>query len=302
MRLSLIGMAGTGKSYWATKLSEHGFKLFCCDDLISKKLAPLLKRPDGATMRMGEWMGFPFHAGYKKRESKYLNFEIDVLNEILDCLEGHDNTLDEDVVVDTTGSVIYTGKGILKRLRQYTTVVHLSIPPEVREQLLTAYVSNPHPMLWRDIFSKEPNETHEAALERCYPKLFSARQRLYECNADVEIDYYTRREEGFGVSDFLHLATSKSQSKGGMKMTNEKKVVKGGFRATLALLISIIALVLAIVSFNRTVTQSDLNAEVRNLQEKLKEVKQETTARVNKIREETGKAMEKIGKALKKEE
>ncbi len=205
MLLSLIGMAGTGKSYWANKLAEHGFKLLCCDDLISKKLAPLLKRPDGTTMRMGEWMGFPFHAGYKKRESKYLNFEIEVLNEILDYLEDHDNNLDEDVVVDTTGSVIYTGEGILKRLRQYTTVVHLAITSEVREQLLRAYVSNPHPMLWRDIFSKEPGETNKEALERCYPKLIIARQRLYERNADVEIDYYTRREEGFGVSDFLHL-------------------------------------------------------------------------------------------------
>ena len=214
MRLSLIGMAGTGKSYWANKLAEHGFKLFCCDDLISKKLAPLLKRPDGTTMRMGEWMGFPFHAGYKKRESKYLNFEIEVLSEILDYLEDHENNLDEDVVVDTTGSVIYTGKGILKRLRQFTTFVHLSIPSDVREQLLRAYVSNPHPMLWTDIFSKGPNETNEAALERCYLQLFLARQRLYERYEDVEIDYYTRGGEGFGVSDFLHLAASKSQSKG----------------------------------------------------------------------------------------
>jgi hypothetical protein len=69
-------------------------------------------------------------------------------------------------------------------------------------------------MLWRDIFSKEPVETNKEALERCYPKLIIARQRLYERNADVEIDYYTRREEGFGVSGFLHLAASKSQSKG----------------------------------------------------------------------------------------
>jgi hypothetical protein len=207
-------MAGTGKSYWATKLAEHGFKLFCCDDLISKKLASLLKRPDGTTMTMGEWMGFPFHAGYKKRESKYLNFEIEVLNGILDYLEKNDNHPDEDVVVDTTGSVIYTGERILKKLYQNTTIVHLSIPPEIREQLLSAYISNPHPMLWRDTFSKSPDETDEAALERCYPKLFAARQRLYERNVAVEIDYYTLREEGFGARDFLHLIASKSSSKG----------------------------------------------------------------------------------------
>jgi len=210
MRLSLIGMAGTGKSYWASKLAEHGFKLFCCDDLISKKLALLLKKPDGTTMTMGEWMGFPFHPGYKKRELKYLNLEIEVLNEVLDSLEENDGNLDGNVVVDTTGSVIYTGEGILKRLRQCTTCIHLSTPPEVREQLLNAYMSNPHPMLWRDTFNREPNETHGAALERCYPKLFMARQRLYEHNADIEIDYYTLREKNFGISEFLHLAASRS--------------------------------------------------------------------------------------------
>jgi shikimate kinase len=210
MRLSLIGMAGAGKSYWASKLAEHGFKLFCCDDLITKKLARLLKRPDGTTMTMGEWMGFPFHPDYKKRELKYLNLEIEVLNEILDSLEENDGSPDGDVVVDTTGSVIYTGEGILKRLRQCTTCIHLSTPPEVREQLLSAYVTNPHPMLWRDTFNREPNETHGAALERCYPKLFMARQRLYEHNADIEIDYYTLREKNFGISEFLHLAASRS--------------------------------------------------------------------------------------------
>ena len=210
MRLSLIGMAGTGKSYWASKLAEHGFKLFCCDDLISKKLAPLLKRPDGTTMTMGEWMGFPFHPTYKKRELKYLNLEIEVLNEVLDSLEENDGNLDGNVVVDTTGSVIYTGEGLLKRLRQCTTCVYLSVPPEVRNQLLNAYVSNPHPMLWRGTFSKESDETHRAALERCYPKLFMTRQRLYEHNADIEIDYYTLRGKNFGVSDFLHLAVSRS--------------------------------------------------------------------------------------------
>jgi hypothetical protein len=155
-------------------------------------------------------MGFPFHPTYKKRELKDLNLEIEVLNEILDSLEENDGNLDGNVVVDTTGSVIYTGEGLLKRLRQRTTCVHLSVPNEVRDQLLNAYVSNPHPMLWRGTFSKEPDETHRAALERCYTKLFMARQRLYEHYAHIEIDYYTLRGKNFGVRDFLHLAVSRS--------------------------------------------------------------------------------------------
>jgi hypothetical protein len=85
-----------------------------------------------------------------------------------------------------------------------------------------------------------------------------------------------------------------------MTEENAKKVIKGGYRATLASPISIIAIILSIISFNRTVSHTDPNAEIKNLHEKLKEVKQETTERVNKIREDTGKAIEKIGKAIKK--
>ena len=58
-RLSLIGMAGIGKYYWSKKLEAEGFRRFCCDDLIASKLGPQLIRSDGATMTMGEWMGFP---------------------------------------------------------------------------------------------------------------------------------------------------------------------------------------------------------------------------------------------------
>jgi hypothetical protein len=85
-------------------------------------------------------------------------------------------------------------------------------------------------------------------------------------------------------------------------MVEEKKIVKGGFRATLALLISIIALILSFLAFNRTVTQTDFNAELENVQEKIKALKQESAERLDKVRQETGKALEKIGNAIKKDE
>ena len=208
MRLSLIGMAGSGKSYWSMKLVEHGFRRFCCDDLIAAKLDPELTRPDGTTMELGQWMGFPYEPHYRERESKYLAYEIEVLTEILEYLESRKSNPEEKIVLDTTGSVIYTGERILRRLRRYTTIIYLSIPPEVRGQLLKAYVSNPHPMLWRNVFSKEPDETEQEALARCYPRLVVARERLYEHYANVTIDYYRRSEEGFGVSDLLNAVVS----------------------------------------------------------------------------------------------
>jgi shikimate kinase len=204
IRISLIGMAGSGKSYWSKKLAHHGFRRFCCDDLIAAKLAPDLTRLDGTKMNMGKWMGFPYERHYKKRESTYLSYEIEVLIEILEYLESHKNSPKENIVIDTTGSVIYAGDEILQKLGQYTTVIYLLTPPEVQDKLLNAYISKPHPMLWRDLFTKKPDETNQEALARCYPQLLSARQRLYARYADAEIDYYRRNEKGFTVIDFLH--------------------------------------------------------------------------------------------------
>jgi len=205
MRISLIGMAGSGKSYWSIKLAQHGFRRFCCDDLIAAKLAPDFLRPDGTTMEMGKWMGFPYERHYKKHESTYLTYEVEVLIEIFEYLESHKNTRGENIVVDTTGSVIYTGEEILQKLSRYTTVIYLLAPSELQEQLLNAYISKPHPMLWRDSFSKKAGETNQEALARCYPQLLSARERLYARYADIEIDYYRRNEKSFSVTDFLHV-------------------------------------------------------------------------------------------------
>jgi hypothetical protein len=46
LRLALIGMSGSGKSYWSAKLAQQGFGHFCCDAMIAAKLAPDLIKPD----------------------------------------------------------------------------------------------------------------------------------------------------------------------------------------------------------------------------------------------------------------
>jgi predicted Holliday junction resolvase-like endonuclease len=83
-------------------------------------------------------------------------------------------------------------------------------------------------------------------------------------------------------------------------MTPETRGVKGGFRATLALIISIIALVLAIIAFNRTGGQGDLNAQIKDLKTKMET--KETSEKVSKVRQETTKALEKVGIDIKKED
>jgi len=44
MTISLVGMSGTGKTYWSKQLESKGFKRFCCDDLIGEKLGTVLKK------------------------------------------------------------------------------------------------------------------------------------------------------------------------------------------------------------------------------------------------------------------
>ena len=85
-------------------------------------------------------------------------------------------------------------------------------------------------------------------------------------------------------------------------MTPETRGVKGGFRATLALIISIIALVLAIIAFNRTGGQGDLNAQIKDLKTKMETMKKETSEKMSKVRQETTKALEKVGIDIKKED
>ena len=53
MRLTLIGMAGTGKSHWSRKLEAAGFTRFGCDDRIAQRLAVALGLPAG--FDLGRW-------------------------------------------------------------------------------------------------------------------------------------------------------------------------------------------------------------------------------------------------------
>jgi DNA anti-recombination protein RmuC len=85
-------------------------------------------------------------------------------------------------------------------------------------------------------------------------------------------------------------------------MAAETKIVKGGFRATLALLISIIALIVSIIAYTSTGKEDELNTRIRELQTKLEDMKEESAKRLDKLRGETANALEKLGRSLKKEE
>lgn len=209
MLISLIGMSGSGKSHWSSRLSQSGFTRYCCDDLITERLSSELTRADGTALTLGEWMGFPFDPGYPEKEATYLACEKKVVSDVLGWIEEHARSGGrEDTVVDTTGSVIYTGRDLLERLKLRTRVIHFASPPEARQEMLRGYMARPRPILWRGLFNPGPGESRQEALRRCYEDLLESRELLYRELADVIIDYETRRNPDFGIADFLALAKS----------------------------------------------------------------------------------------------
>jgi hypothetical protein len=85
-------------------------------------------------------------------------------------------------------------------------------------------------------------------------------------------------------------------------MAQETKVVKGGFRATLALIISVIALILSFLVYSSTGKEEDLRARIKELQGTIEVMKQETSKKMEMLRNETADTLEKLSKSLKKEE
>jgi len=85
-------------------------------------------------------------------------------------------------------------------------------------------------------------------------------------------------------------------------MAEPKKIVKGGFRATLALIISVIALLISIFSYTSSERENDLKVRIQDFQATVEKMKTESAEQIDKIRNETAKALEKMSNAVKKEE
>src|SRR5208337_1557071 len=148
------------------------------------------------------------------REDLYLSSEKQLMAEALDWIDENvcAGLHEEDVVLDTTGSVIYTGDNILKRLKSLTTDVNCTVPVVIREAMLRQYLSNPRPVPWRGLFNIGPGESIEEALFRSYNALLDSRQILYHKLADIEIDYFTRNSPDFRISNFLEIAAKSAKT------------------------------------------------------------------------------------------
>ncbi len=145
MIISFIGMSGAGKSHWAKILErEKGYKKYSCDELIEKDLTPELALLGYKGVNdVSRWMGQPYDGRYTANSRRYLELEAKVLGESLGKIENS-----KDVVIDTTGSVVYLPPKLLQKLKQFTKVVYLETPEFVMEKMINLYLADPKPVIW----------------------------------------------------------------------------------------------------------------------------------------------------------
>ena len=85
-------------------------------------------------------------------------------------------------------------------------------------------------------------------------------------------------------------------------MVEPTRIVKGGFRATLALIFSVLALLLSIMAFTSSGTPDGLQGRIQELQATLEEMRLESTKQLDTLRNETAEALEKMSQVIKKGE
>jgi len=203
LRIALVGMSGAGKTFWSKRLAEAGVPAISCDDRIEQKLAPRLATGGFAGINgVAAWMGWPDSPTYTEREADYLKEEIATLDEVLSELEK--DTL-KSLVLDTTGSVIYTGNHLLMRLRKLMKVVYLAASDAEQHLLIERYLSEPKPVLWRGAFAAKPGETPRETVARCYPHLIAARRQSYAALAHATVPVSELRELPQQAQAFLAL-------------------------------------------------------------------------------------------------
>jgi shikimate kinase len=157
--------------------------------LIEKKLQPYLKSFGYTGINdVSRWMGQPYESRYKKNSQLYLKKEKEVLDNIIEKLETvHKN---QNIVIDTTGSLIYINKESLKKLAKLTTVVYICLTKSIKQQMFQVYINDPKPVFWGQLFNKKSEESDIEALRRCYPLFLEYRTKQYERLAVVTIPHY----------------------------------------------------------------------------------------------------------------
>lgn len=181
--LSLIGMSNTGKTFWSHKMMDVGFYHVNCDDLIESKLGDELKLLGYSGIEdVSRWMGQPHEEHFAVNQQKYLLLEKEVMEEMFAQVANETN---QNVVIDTTGSVVHLDKQICFGLKEKTFILCLDTTDDMQEKMFQQYLEQPKPVVFGELYDKHSDETNQQALARSYQKLLEYRRTLYLQYADV---------------------------------------------------------------------------------------------------------------------
>lgn len=191
LRISVIGMSNVGKTRRAKSLitdSSLNFSWLCCDDLVEAKLQPYLEGKGFKGVNgVAAWMGQPYEERYLETQELFLKFEEEAMNEI-------DYSVPKNLIIDTTGSVIYLSQKALQQLKEKTFVIYLEATEGIKKLLFERYISNPKPVVWGSSFSRQDGEPDTETLKRCYPQLLEYRAAKYAELADIAIPHNVLRD------------------------------------------------------------------------------------------------------------
>jgi len=207
MNIALIGMSGTGKSYWSKQFEQAGFISFCCDEMIENYLrGELSDLGYSGIADVARWMGAPYQLFYKDRQARYLQCEARAVSDIISTVQ---QSKEKNYVIDTTGSFIYLQESLIFSLRTVSTMVYLDTPESVQKEMFELYMADPKPVIWGDCFRLEAGQSVSQALQICYPRLLTYRIERYRRYAHIVLPYEFYRGGKIDVQDFLQEILSK---------------------------------------------------------------------------------------------
>lgn len=201
-------MAGAGKSHWSKKLEKAGFTRISCNEIIAQSLKGILNKSGDSTFNLAKWMGHPYEAGYKEKSSKYLELEKNAIKKIHKLLT---HMVNENVVVDTTGSIVYLDNALLKLLKNKTRVIWLDTPRKVLKEMYSRFLKKPKPIIWGLSFTQKKGETPDKSLIRSYKNLLYFRLKKYKELAHMRFDYEVLRSKNFTVKNFIEALKFKNR-------------------------------------------------------------------------------------------
>lgn len=198
LRVAFVGMSNIGKSRLAKDLERKGgWTRFDIDKQIGQTMDL------GDLRNMAAYLGFPTSPTYLEREKEFLEKEeIETRRalEWLDTVDSSNEYAPTNIVLDTTGSVVYLKPAIIREIKKRFLVVHVGTSAKDVDELFHTYKETPKPVVWHGMYKQAPHSdllglsTPESEaqkdLEYSYRALLADRLMRYTLMADVTINRF----------------------------------------------------------------------------------------------------------------